>query len=161
MKIWLTCCQVVTFLCSSFAESLWWEAAWSRGSLEGSSGCLHSCEPRGLKISLVIIFLLHSLPIRAFNSDAACQMARLGFFYLIPRRRDSNPRHVSQSVELHQTSTFEGRSTDWATAPRQAWWLIRALATANTFHLCPGITEDTQVLGFEGINSCSEVMTTD
>ena len=29
--------------------------------------------------------------------------------------RVSNPR---QSVELHQPGTFEGRSTDWTTAPR-------------------------------------------
>ena len=27
-------------------------------------------------------------------------------------------------VELHQTGTFEGRSTNWATAPRQAWWCL-------------------------------------
>ena len=46
-------------------------------------------------------------------------MVRLGFFLtLMPRMRedlsrDSNP---PRSVELHQTGTFEGRSTDWATA---------------------------------------------
>ena len=38
------------------------------------------------------------------------QMALLGFcvYHLMPWRRDSNPRHV------HQTGTFEGRSTDSA-----------------------------------------------
>ena len=29
--------------------------------------------------------------------------------------------HVT-SVELHQTGTFEGRSTNWATAPRHKYW---------------------------------------
>ena len=35
------------------------------------------------------------------------------FYHLMPRHRDSNSR---QSVELHQTGTFEGCSTDSATA---------------------------------------------
>ena len=49
------------------------------------------------------------------------QMAQQGFFaaiysyHLMLRRRESNPR---PSVELHQTGTFEGHSTDWATVPR-------------------------------------------
>ena len=43
-------------------------------------------------------------------------MALLAFFANRPMPSgDSNPR---QSVELHQTGTFEGLSTDWATAPR-------------------------------------------
>ena len=41
--------------------------------------------------------------------------------HIIPRRRDSNPR---QSVVLHQTGTFVGRSSNWATAPLQVWNLI-------------------------------------
>ena len=54
-----------------------------------------------------------TFPIRALNTDVVCQIARLGFvifsYHLIPRYKDSNQRH---SVELHQTGTFEGRSTD-------------------------------------------------
>ena len=37
-----------------------------------------------------------------------------------------------KSVELHQTSTFEGRSTDWAMAPRQLRKIIKHL------HFCLG-----------------------
>ena len=33
----------------------------------------------------------------------------------MPWRASSNPR---QTVELHQTGTFEGRSSDWAKVPR-------------------------------------------
>ena len=44
------------------------------------------------------------------------QMAWLGFFLPPMPRRVSNPR---QLVELHQTGTFEGGSTNWATAPQQ------------------------------------------
>ena len=42
-------------------------------------------------------------------------MTRLGFFLPAMPQPVSNP---SQSVELHLTGTFEGRATDWATAPR-------------------------------------------
>ena len=49
------------------------------------------------------------------------QMAQQGFFaaiysyHLMLRCRESNPR---PSVKLHQTGTFEGRSTDRATVPQ-------------------------------------------
>ena len=56
------------------------------------------------------------------------QMARRGFFpnsFAAMRwdgfSRDSNPR---QSVEFHQTGTFEGRSIEWATAPRHFFTLV-------------------------------------
>ena len=39
------------------------------------------------------------------------------FAPLFSYHRNSSPH---QSVELHQTGTFEGRSTKWAIAPRDA-----------------------------------------
>ena len=41
------------------------------------------------------------------------QTALLGFF--LPPYAGAR---LEPTVELHQTGTFEGRSTDWATAPR-------------------------------------------
>ena len=58
------------------------------------------------------------------------QMTQLGFFFMrnfsyqsMPRsdQREKDDKSLSwfePTVELHQTRTFEGRSTDWATAPR-------------------------------------------
>ena len=43
---------------------------------------------------------------RALKTDCYCQMVRPGF---------------EPSVKFHQTETFEGRSTVWATAPRQTF----------------------------------------
>ena len=69
--------------------------------------------PRWLISAKVAILILN----RELISESGYQMARLGFFFLSPiPRRVSNPH---QSVELHQTETFKGRSTDWATGPRR------------------------------------------
>ena len=57
---------------------------------------------------ILLLFLPNSLHLSLCSPDGEAKIIRYNFSYhLILRRRDSIPR---QSVELHQTGTFEGRS---------------------------------------------------
>ena len=52
------------------------------------------------------------LPVRAINSEVVRQMAQLGFIFPTTLYRGDGIRNPRQSVEFHQTGTFEGRSPD-------------------------------------------------